>query len=71
MLLTDINGALSNHGAIDFVNNGIDFLHVVTIGHELVAGNDILRLRKNVSILHVNKDTEIDILALCGKLEAR
>lgn len=58
MLLTDFHSTHSNHGAIDFVNNAIDLLHLVTIGQELVARNDILRPRKNVSILRINRDTE-------------
>jgi hypothetical protein len=48
-LLTHLDGALSNHGAVDLINNAINFLHVEAVRHELIARNDILRQRKFVS----------------------
>lgn len=47
--LTDIDGTKGNHGAIDFVDDTINLLHVVTVGHELIAGNDILK-RAQISV---------------------
>jgi hypothetical protein len=41
--LTDVDSTKGNHGAIDFVNDTIDLLHVVTVGHELISRNSILK----------------------------
>jgi hypothetical protein len=41
--LTDIDSTNGNHSAIDLVDNAIDLLHWVTVGHEFVTGNDILK----------------------------
>ena len=46
---TDFDGAKSDHGTVDFVNNAIDFLEVVGIGNDLVTSDDILFSEKNVS----------------------
>jgi len=35
--LTNFHGTKGNHGAIDFINNTIDLLHVVAVRHELIA----------------------------------
>lgn len=49
--LTHLDGALSNHGAVDLINNAIDLLHVETVRHELIARNDILLQHKFVSLV--------------------
>jgi hypothetical protein len=54
--LTDTDSPKGDHSAIDFVDNAIDLLHGVTVGHELIAGYDILKGRTNLSeiLLKVN-----------------
>lgn len=39
---TDFDSAEGNHGAVDLVDGTIDLLQVITVGNDLVAGNNIL-----------------------------
>lgn len=41
-LLTDLDSAEGDHGAVDFVHGSIDLLQVIGVGDNLVTGNDIL-----------------------------
>lgn len=40
---TDVDSALSDHGAVGLVNDAIDLLEVVGVGDDLVTGEDILK----------------------------
>jgi hypothetical protein len=66
-LLTNIDSTKGNHGTIDFVDDTIDLLHVVTVGHEFVAGNDILK-RAQISVKYALKGILIEDLGnACDK----
>lgn len=46
---TDFDSAEGNHVTVDLVDGTIDLLQVVTVGDDLVTGDDILRLEFAVS----------------------
>lgn len=46
---TDVDGALSDHGAVGLVNDAIDLLEVVGVGDDLVTGEDILESQQLAS----------------------
>lgn len=39
---TDLDGALSDHGAVGLVDDAIDLLEIVRVGDDLVAGDEVL-----------------------------
>jgi hypothetical protein len=48
--LTDLDGTLSDHGAVNLVRNTVDLLHVEGVRHELIARDDVLESASRVSL---------------------
>lgn len=42
MVLTDIDGALSDHSTISLIDNAIDFLQIVRVRDDLVVSEKVL-----------------------------
>jgi hypothetical protein len=42
VIRTDFDGTESDHGAVNFIDNAIDFLDIVGVGDDLVTGDDVL-----------------------------
>lgn len=53
MVHTDFDGAEGDHLAVDFIDGSVDFLHIVRVGDDLVAGEDILEGSRIVSALFI------------------
>jgi hypothetical protein len=46
---TDFDGRLGNHGAVGLENDAANILEVVRVRDDLVAGEDVLEVRRDVS----------------------
>jgi hypothetical protein len=67
--LTNIDSTEGNHCAIDFIDHAIDLLHVVAVGHELIAGNYILKTRINMSEMLPKGKLIEDLCTAWGQVE--
>jgi hypothetical protein len=49
-VLTDTDSTLSDHGAVDLVDDAVDLGHVIGVRDDLIAGNNVLFTKKKGSV---------------------